>query len=371
MEDLLAKLQNEKGNPCLSIIVPTYRLSPQRELNQEILRQALAKANALIDSYNAEPTLLASVKKNLAELAAQIDYNHLTEGLGLFVSPSLSAPVKFPFNVQEKINLENTFDTRHLSYLIQLMEEFYVLSLSKNEIHLFKSQTDGLKEIRNEDFPLVFEDDHEYSKPAPALSYSPNMISGFERDKSVTNEKRQISYLKEADDKLSAYVRDGKYFIISGSEEVVSNFENINQHTKQQAGKIIGNYEHSLPALHKLVENEIQLFKKKRKEELIHTLHESIGKKRAALGLTEVWQDAWEGKGLTLAVEKGYSCRAFVLPEAKHKLHLSPPASEYLIINDAIDDVIEKVLEKKGKVVFVEENDLSDMGHIAMILRYP
>jgi hypothetical protein len=35
-----------------------------------------------------------------------------------------------------------------------------------------------------------------------------------------------------------------------------------------------------------------------------------------------------------------------------------------------VDEVIEKVLEKKGEVVFMDEKDLSDMGHIALMLRY-
>jgi predicted transcriptional regulator len=40
------------------------------------------------------------------------------------------------------------------------------------------------------------------------------------------------------------------------------------------------------------------------------------------------------------------------------------------VIDDAVDEVIEEVLGKQGKVVFVENGALTDHGRIALVLRY-
>ncbi|MGQ9872144.1 hypothetical protein [Leptodesmis sp.] len=40
------------------------------------------------------------------------------------------------------------------------------------------------------------------------------------------------------------------------------------------------------------------------------------------------------------------------------------------VMDDAIDEIIEKVLAKGGQVVLVEDGSLSDYQGIALILRY-
>ncbi|MBK6634610.1 MAG: hypothetical protein IPG38_10090 [Chitinophagaceae bacterium] len=46
------------------------------------------------------------------------------------------------------------------------------------------------------------------------------------------------------------------------------------------------------------------------------------------------------------------------------------PYNRYSYIKDAVDDVIEKVLENGGDVEFVDEGVLKEYQHIALILFY-
>ena len=52
------------------------------------------------------------------------------------------------------------------------------------------------------------------------------------------------------------------------------------------------------------------------------------------------------------------------------KIFTRPPIEKHVIVADIIDDVMEIVIEKKGKVVIVENGKLNGFGKIAMILRY-
>lgn len=370
MNDILHKLLNEKGQPCLSIILPTRRLSPERELNQEIIHQGISKAKALLNNNTSWPAdTLTPISLRLGEITDEINYNHLTEGTGIFISPNISEVINFSFPVSEKIILKNHFETRDISYLNQVSEEYLVLSLSKKEIHLFKSSTHGLLEIINEDFPTEFHEEYEYARPVRGLSYG-NMSKGFEPDKSITKEMRNIIFLKSVDEKLDHYLANKMMFVISGVKEVVSNFMNITRHSNLIAGKIIGNYSRIHPEMDKLARQAYVEFTVSKKQALLHRMQENIGKHTTAIGLPEVWKSAYEGKGLTLAVEKDFICRGYIMPEHQEELHLSPPKGNYEVIQDAVDEVIEKVLEKNGEVVFMDEKDLTNMDHIAMMLRY-
>lgn len=98
-------------------------------------------------------------------------------------------------------------------------------------------------------------------------------------------------------------------------------------------------------------------------------LDDALGKKLAVTGILSVWQAAEEGKGLILLVEKDYALPGFVTEEGS-KLFLHPPAEPHRIITDAVDDVMETVLAKGGKVKMVENGKLNNYEHMALILRY-
>jgi hypothetical protein len=53
-----------------------------------------------------------------------------------------------------------------------------------------------------------------------------------------------------------------------------------------------------------------------------------------------------------------------------NQLYLDAPAVLHHIVTDAVDDLIEMVLEKNGRVTFVDNDMLKDYNRIALITRY-
>ncbi|MFN3332806.1 MAG: hypothetical protein ACK47M_09880 [Caldilinea sp.] len=78
---------------------------------------------------------------------------------------------------------------------------------------------------------------------------------------------------------------------------------------------------------------------------------------------------AHEGRGRLLLVEEDFHYPATV---DESGMILSPAADPETpgIIDDAVDEIIETVLAKQGKVVFVENGQLAAHQRIALILRY-
>ena len=86
-------------------------------------------------------------------------------------------------------------------------------------------------------------------------------------------------------------------------------------------------------------------------------------------GLQAAWKTAQEGKGLLLAVEKDFRCQAYQKPN-NYKLLLQPSNKPYTIIPDAVDDLIELVSKKGGKVKFMENDQLKNSEPLVLMLRY-
>src|SRR5690606_6850612 len=122
MDDLHDKLLQVRQGPCLSVIVPQYRLAPERLQNPEMLRKAVRKAKSLAKEHQLPDELV----KQLDQLSERLTMDYSREGVGIFISPEVSGVVSFPFPVQERVVLDDSFLTRDLYYLQQLTQPYLV-----------------------------------------------------------------------------------------------------------------------------------------------------------------------------------------------------------------------------------------------------
>jgi hypothetical protein len=96
----------------------------------------------------------------------------------------------------------------------------------------------------------------------------------------------------------------------------------------------------------------------------------AAGAGKLTSGIDAVWKDVTNKNGRLLIVEKNYMSPArYSIPE--DALYVGPPEAENrFFIKDAVDDIIEKVLENGGDVEFVDEGILTKHAGIALIGYY-
>lgn len=361
----------EKGNPCVSIILPTFKYTRARMQNPGVIEKAILKAKALLSQSAWPRTQVINLLLKLDLLLDRIDYMRMQEGLAVFISPGLFKIYLLPFTVKEKVMVGKTFEVRDLIYFSQFLKPYHLLTISKKRVRLFKGSGRDLQEIINHDFPKRYTEEYEYARPSIA-SPSSQGLKAFERDKSFMEDVRMKAFFRQADDTLNKYLKPEMPLFIAGVEEELVDFEQISDHAKNIAGRIPGNYD--VDAVHPLAETA---WKKIREDviasnkEMLDKLEDNIGKQLATEGLTPVWRAAKEGRGLLLLLEKDYQETAYIESGNDAQLHLMPPVETYDIVADAADDVIEIVKEKGGEVMIVENGDLDKHQHIAMLLRYP
>ena len=86
-------------------------------------------------------------------------------------------------------------------------------------------------------------------------------------------------------------------------------------------------------------------------------------------GIENVWKGANEGRGLRLLAEKDYDCPAFI--SGKKELRLDPSSNRGDgKFSNAINGIINIVLEKNGELIVTGRSSLDNYGKIALINRY-
>jgi hypothetical protein len=275
--------------------------------------------------------------------------------------------VHFPFPVDQRIIVDQSFEVRDLYYLEQFSKPYYVLKLTNNEAHLFLMETGALtREITNTYFPIQDNNVYEYARSSFGHTYGYSK-KGFEKDKSTMNKTRQESFYKEVQKNLGIYIKHSD-LLISGAKRIVSTFESAMDQRLKIKGQIIGSFKTPYELFERARATYFEC-KQQEIQSLVDSLDELIGMKKVSWGIHNVWTAVMAGKGDLLLVEKGYRKVGYLLSGGQ-QMSLSVPLTEHSTIPDLVDQLIEIHVDKGGRVVFTENHQLDKYEQVAIILRY-
>jgi len=370
INEQLKSLQINKGNICISIILPTHQLSPERKVDDIKIKLAINRVKQLLQhkySKNENKLLINSID----EIYKKNEFMHNTDGIGLFVSTNFELLVQFPFSVEEKIIVGDSFEVRDLLYKKNISTPYLVILLSRKRIRLYNGVLNKLIEIIDDNFPKTYEEEYEYNSPSrgnPSAGVS--IVRNFEKEKSSLQEIRFEQFYRKADKQIDLYSENDKPIIIMGVEKDIAWFKKISKNNKKIKSVIYGNYEYlnenkltniSWPRIFKYFQNQQQL--------IIKEIEEKKAKHLVITGVESIWKASQEGNKLKLIVEKDVRKSGFTTNEGK-EFHEKPIKKPYETVNDAVDDIMEMVLEKGGQVILTENNTLKDYHQIALITRH-
>jgi hypothetical protein len=353
-------LKVEKYMPCVSIILP---FEPKISLKSELqykLKLALGRVESeLLANYTEEKSL--NVLRRLRSLIKNIDYTTHKKSIAIFASPLIEKIFYLDIPVQEKIIIDESFEIRDLVYSKKEMHKYLVLVLTgkKTKIYLGDNNT-FVRIISNvPDHIAAYKND------------IPERVSNFS-DPSERKEVMLDKFLRHTDDGLNILLKSYPFpLFIMGTSRVVGHFKKISRNNDNILGTVHGNYENtSEEEIRNALEPEIENWKVVKQKDLLHQLNLASGAGKLAFGIKKVWEEASSKRGKLLVVEKNYMYPAHHSGENNiiNREEISPRNKFY--IKDAVDDVIEKVLENGGDVEFVDPGILKDYKQIALTLYY-
>jgi len=368
-DELVARLLEAQEGPCVSILLPLLQPARMQKQNINLLTKSVKRVKSALSAYRTTEKVRLNIEKQLDELTGTIESTGSARSIGIFVSTAVSGVVEFPFEVNEITLVAGSFETRDLWYLKEYRRPYYTVMLGKNGARLFMGIADSLEEIRNDSFPASFEDDYEYQRSSIGSSHGYGM-KGFEKDKGAMQDTRLKDQIRSTARDVASHLKTASdELVVAGPVKLAKDFVNAFPAPEKVLGSVgraisQKDFLSDAPAIWQTVQNSRSM----KVAKLIGEL-DNLGLNYKAGGIRDVWKAATEGRGRVLLVEKDLRARAY-LPDGAQEIRLRPPRGRYLLIADAVDDVIEKVKGKGGDVVFVEPRQLRKFEGIALMFRY-
>jgi hypothetical protein len=358
--DEKAVLNAVKYLPAISLIMP---FEPKISLKSDLeyrLKMAVGKVEKeLMNNYPSEKALPAISR--LRELTGKINYNTHKKSIAIFLSPMVEKVFYLDIPVEEKIIIDESFEIRDLVYQKKQDVQYLVLMLSGKRSIMLLVNGSEIKLVKS----------NAADRGAPDENDAPERVANFsdpERRVEILLDK----FLHQMDDALNLMLNVYPLPVfVMGAERVLGHYKKLTKHEQDIAAFIHGNYEDLPgPEIFKIIQPYVSDWKQVKQGYHLHQLEKAIGAKKMAYGIEEVWEAATHKNCRLLLVERNfmYSARQGAEPGIIYKEELSTGYPFY--IKDAVDDVIQKVLENGGDVEFVEDDMLKDYGRIALIQYY-
>jgi peptide subunit release factor 1 (eRF1) len=142
----------------------------------------------------------------------------------------------------------------------------------------------------------------------------------------------------------------------------------MTKHQKSIIQYIHGNYEDATePEIRELLRPYMADWNKIRSQHIMQQIEKARDERKLVCGIQQVWEAASHKNGRLLIVEKDFMFPAQQSSTPDHIYKHDPESHSPFYIKDAVDDVMEKILECGGDVEFVDNGLLENEGHIALI----
>lgn len=346
--------------PAVSIIMP---FEPKMSLKAELTHSLKVAANKVEQQLQKNyPKEIASlVMQKLRAVIKELNFNTHKNSIAIFISPVFEKVLYLDIKVDERIIVDESFEIRDLVYSKKQHQKYLVLALSAKESRVYLGNSNCLSRI---------------------VSNTPNSYHAFVNDmpERVANfsdmqELKQVvldKFLRNLDNSLDIILKTYRLpLFVLGTEKVLGHFKQLTKHEGCVIEYIHGNYEDvSLGQLKELLAPHIVDWKNLRQRDIVNQLEDAASKNKLAVGIRDVWHEAMSYRGRLLVVEKDYVYVAEHGSSEEIIYKALEPYSKFSYIKDAVDDVIEKVLENGGDVEFVDAGIMKDYHHIALIQYY-
>ena len=233
---------------------------------------------------------------------------------------------------------------------MKLTTRYYVLSLSERTSRLYEAFRDTLIDILNKGFPID----------------SSARLSGAVDPAARSDELREV--IRTADRHFDHYLKqDPLRLIVVGEKECLSVFEAVTTHRNVLIGSVEGDFAATSPHnLGKIVWPIVKDAMAGTNTKAMLALKTAESSQAVASGIEAVGHKVRAGSGGTLFVEEDYHVKGGIR-ETDDSLIGAEDLDIRETIDDAVDAIIEKVLEKDGHIVFLGSGSLTRFQRIALV----
>lgn len=344
--ETLARLLAVHGYPCVSILMstpPGPSLAPaDRARLDRLLDEAVRRLGRELPPGEVERYRVAL--RNLAERSAS---QPCRRSLGLFIGQGTVEATSLAVSTRDRVVVDATFATRDLVGHANRASAFWVLTVSERMARLFRGDDERLR-----------------------LTGDDPLVTATQQDApSDERPRRDVrAFLRAVATALDASRDDDAPLVVAGVERLVTELTRLLGPTP--IAIVRGNHDRtSLARLHELAWPTVEEWLDHQQHDALTKVDQAHGARRLATGLEEVWSLAADGRVELLVVEDGFEVPVRVGDDPT-TLDRTDDREAPDVVDDAVDELVETVLARRGRAVFVSDGSLEHRGRVAAVLRY-
>jgi hypothetical protein len=345
--------------PSVTITLPTHRTSPDNKQDPIRLKNLVVEAtNRLLKDFSKRE--VEGLLKSLEDVAGDINHSYNLDGLAIFVNNDFARAYELPFTLKERVTVDESFYTRDLVFAMNRTPRYRVLALSEQPTRLFEASKDALIEVTAGAFPM------KHTGPGGEQ----RVASGPGVNESSQVSRHHEAFFRSVDAEYDKVAKgDPLPLAVVGVERYLSFFRE-NSTKNDVVVELRGNYDHlNAHDIGRMVWPEVKEALAARRAGVFDQLRDAIGARKIASTAGEAWRYAHEGRGALLLLEENYHAPAKLSDDGMN-IVLSDRPEDLDVMDDAADVIVETVLDKGGRVVFVPDGSLKEHSGVALILRY-
>jgi hypothetical protein len=353
-KESIESLLQPQDEPVLSIYMPTHRVSTPPHMQEDQIRykNLLKKGRDLLKEKSDAHGIEKIYKQLESQISNDAFWQHMTEGLAIFVSSKDCQVLHLPIECDEHVWVGDTYDVAPLLAMCAFDQPYYLLALAMHNSKLYKGDMYGLEPVDIE-FPESLEDalnidemnansrtvKSREAPRGPGDSIGPH----GEGDSQEAGHEERLKYLRIIDSKItdSNDIDTKLPLLIAGTENEVGDYKAVSQYPQLMEAFIHGNHTIEHPnelhaAAWQVVRDEIG---GRKKTERVEKFNESKGVYKASSDIKDIEEAAKVGRVDTLLVN---------------------------LVNMTRDTVSDAADIPMPKIVFPEEYDKKQIGELAV-----
>ncbi|MEW6470854.1 MAG: hypothetical protein AB1679_01155 [Actinomycetota bacterium] len=335
--------------PCISLLVPLDGASPWTHRLRQLQRDATARLRAEFGP-SIDPRILDHLDHAAAATTAAPPPG--ARSVAVYVNADGHHSVGLGVTVRERAVIDDTFATRDLIHHDLRRGRYWVLALALAHPRLLQGHGPRLHPE-----PLRLRD---------TMEPSSNNRHRRGRDRTDVADARRARRLRALDMALTEALAGSRDpLIVVGAEPTLSKFLHRTRHGAAVERVIRRAPDHDLAALATIVAPAVAEVLAERRTAALAALDRAVNTGNAVSGIHQVWRSAHRYRGALVLVEEHYALPARV--DAGGGLHPADDATAAGVVDDIVDETLEQVLARHGRVEIVPDGALTTHQRIALV----
>lgn len=345
----IERLLNATADHCVSIYLPTHRVTLETRQDRLVLRDLTREAVEQLHAAGAASDSIADIEEHLLHLVEDDDefWVNQADSLAIFASPDRFETHRLPNHLSAMVEVSDRFHIMPLMRAVTFPHAAWILALSQGSVRLLEMGPTGApEEVRVEGMPK----------------------DAFESSGNKIHKARETAYARKVDTALREVLTGSDLpLILAASQPMAALFRSVNTYPHLVAEREHGNPETTTDAeLADAARAILDDFYADQLAELAVLFDERRSQGRTAVDVSDVARLATLGAVDTVLVDIDASVPGSI-DEAG--------AVTFDEVDDAInygvtDEIARRVLLAGGRVLAVRAGDIPDGGPTAAILRY-